>query len=270
MKKLLYSLFAGITLMGISCSEDIDLNDTPGNIPGMGNTPGQIEVLGTFSLPDGVAIDGEIKGSLSDISLQASILKSTSSDDGESDGDHHDGGDSENHSGGGCGDDGCTHQGGQGGTCEHGSGGQWVALNLTFVNLTDLIKEIVLPAGLVFECDQEGYQNGILIQEVAIKIMGRGAVNIRLNLYCVNEGKLGSDETLTYQLRGIASSKHIGHLTTRLSGKKIDTIHFSEDEREEYDAMRSKLQTLIWSITNHSGIDEAGWTYIDSLADLIN
>ncbi len=218
MEKLHYVLLSAILLLVVSCSENLQPTDMPGNIPGMGNTPGNIETLGQFTLPDGIVLGSEIRGSSKNETLYSAILKSDGCGD-----DHEDDHDGE----GGC-DHGSDHEGGQGGSCEHGSGGQWVSLDISFVNTTDLLKEIVLPAGLVFECEQENYQHGIALQEVKIKIKGRGAVNIKLNLYCLNKGLDGSNVTLTYQLRGIASSKHMGHLTTKLEGKKIDIIHFKE------------------------------------------
>nr|WP_321412675.1 hypothetical protein [uncultured Carboxylicivirga sp.] len=253
MKKILYLLLIGFILFLSSCSEELEQAETPGNIPGMGNTPGSIEVMGQITLPDGVVIDGDIKGSSEFTTSASAILKS------EGGGDDHE-------EGGGC-DHGSEHQPGQEGRCEHGSGGQWVAVDLTIVNTTDLEKEIILPAGCVFECQEDGYQHGILIQEIFIKIMGRGAINIKLNLYCLNRGKDGSNATLTYQLRGIASSKNMGHLTTKLEGKKIDVIYF-RDTPEEYQNLISELQKLVWAITNDNGIDEHGWNFIDSIPDL--
>ena len=265
MKKLHYLLLSAILLLVVSCSENIQPTDVPGNIAGMGNTPGNIETLGQFTLPDGIVLGSEIRGSSNEESLYSAILKSDGCGD-----DHEDDGCGDDHDDeGGC-DHGSDHEGGQGGSCEHGSGGQWVSLDLTFVNTTDLLKEIALPAGLVFECEQENYQHGILLQEVMIKIKGRGAVNIKLNLYCLNKGLDGSDVTLTYQLRGIASSKHMGHLTTKLEGKKIDIIHFNEEAREDYEHMIDRLQDLVWAITNNDGINEDGWAFVESIPDLLN
>ena len=258
MKKFLLMALAIATFAISSCVKEQVIEESPGNIPGMGETPGSLQVISEFEFPDGIIIDGKIRGSDGVIRSQTfnPILKD------EGGGDKHNDENGCNH--------GSDHTGGQGGKCEHGSGGQWISLDLTFVNITDLVKEIRLPAGLLFECEQEGYQHGILIQEVLINIKGRGAVNVKLNLYCINQGRGASDITLSYQLRGITSSQHMGHLATKLAGKKIDVIYFNETDITEYHHMTDQIQNLVWAITNGSGIDQAGWEFIESLQDLIN
>ncbi|MCA1757618.1 MAG: hypothetical protein LC649_09190, partial [Bacteroidales bacterium] len=52
---LILALFIGLT----SCEKNDEL---PGNIPGMGDTPGDILLSDTFSFPEGIHLLGEIKG----------------------------------------------------------------------------------------------------------------------------------------------------------------------------------------------------------------
>lgn len=266
MKTRLLSVF--VCLLALTSCElfEIDKEETPGEIPGMGNAGGSLEVISEFEIPEGIEI-AEIRGSADDLFFASAAETAILKDEGDShedDGDHEDG---EEHEGG-C-NGGSDHKGGQEEKCEHGSGGQWVSLDLCLTNTTEIVKEINFPAGTVFECEADGAQNGITLTDVLIRINGKGSVNIKLNLYCLNHGKEGSDVTLVYQVRGITSSQLMGHLTTKLEGKKIDIVYFREDP-EAYAPIIEKIQYYVWQITNENGIDENGWAFIEAIQDLAN
>ncbi|MBS2100359.1 hypothetical protein [Carboxylicivirga linearis] len=238
MKNSYLLLFSLLILITTGCSTETKQTGDPGNIPGMGETPGEAEVNDELFLPDGVVIDGDITGSSDPIFTYNSP-------------------------------DGCLngHQAGQTERCEHGSGGADVALNITFVNTTDENKNVVIPAGCIFNCKQEGYQNAILIQDVAIKLIGRGAVSIKLNVYCINRGREGSSNDLTYELKGITTSEHMLDLIDNLIDKKIDIVFYNEDQTE-YQSIISGIQDVVWAITNDSGVSEDGWNFIFSLPEM--
>ncbi len=264
MKTRLLTVFVGLLALTSCELFEIDKEETPGEIPGMGNAEGSLEVISEFEIPEGVEI-AEIRGSSDELFFASAAVTATLKDEG--DGDHEDHEDGEEHEGG-C-NGGSDHEGGQEEKCEHGSGGQWVALDLCLTNTTEIVKEINFPAGTVFECEADGAQNGITLTDVLIRINGKGSVNIKLNLYCLNHGKEGSDITLVYQLRGITSSKLMGHLATKLEGKKIDIVYFREDP-ESYGSIVEKIQSYVWEITNGNGIDENGWATIEAIQDITN
>lgn len=59
---ILVSFFFIVTLTFLSCSKDKSNNDDPGNIPGMGEAGGELEVEGPSSFPIQPSIIGEITG----------------------------------------------------------------------------------------------------------------------------------------------------------------------------------------------------------------
>lgn len=59
MKKIFYLFVLALIIVFVSCEKVVEL---PGHIPGMGGTPGEIELSDSFSFPEGIHLLGEIKG----------------------------------------------------------------------------------------------------------------------------------------------------------------------------------------------------------------
>ena len=122
MKKILVG-FAVLTLISGSCQKE-NL-DSPGNIQGMGNTPGNLEVKAPFTLPQGISLIGDISG-LSNPGTKTRESKST------------------------------TYS-------LYGSGGKMIKLKLTLLNSTSKPRTVFFPKGLLWKCNVSGYQHAILL-----------------------------------------------------------------------------------------------------------
>lgn len=237
MKKVnfLYVLLFLISGILISCDkEDDNGQDTPGNIPGMGNTEGELEIIEPFEMPEDISIEGEITG------FDGSPLALENSGDLTKTGYYR---------------------------C--GSGGRDIVLNITLRNNSNNSKYFVFKRGFVFKCLKEGYQNGICARRVGINIPARSSRKCKLLLYCINAGKKGSSANVRYLAKGITASKRMMELLNALEYKKINVSDFSPEELVEYDDRCTRIQKIIWSVTNGKGVSKDDWKFIKSLPEVI-
>lgn len=226
-----------------ACSPDNIENDktseeTPGDIPGMGDTEGELEISDKFVLPEGlllVSITG-INNPIPEDDINTSSLKNISQQNLEYE-------------------------------PAIGSGTGWIALKLIFENTTNTNKDILIPRGCLFEALEEGYQNSILAQDVRINILRNQQIQIKLYLYCINKGENGSDETVQYKIRGVTESKWMQNLIEALENKKIGIDYFTEAEKEEYKNIANSIQEIVWAITDGTGLSQENWDFIDKLSD---
>tara|TARA_R110001583_G_scaffold8896_2_gene41961 strand:- start:7130 stop:7888 length:759 start_codon:yes stop_codon:yes gene_type:complete len=249
MRKIKFILIALIFLSGviISCEKsDSKSKEEPGNIPGMGDAGGEIEVVEPFVLPEGISLVGEVRGAGdSSVSLMGDeIIRN------ESNLKYYEG--------------------------AYGSGGQWVLLNLVFENSTSIDQEVVIPAGCIFEyshdddeTDDNNYQNGICLQEIRLTVFGSTRLNVVLFLYCINKGKEGSSSLVSYIIRGASTSELISFMVDALKYKRIDISDFTEEEMDEYNSITERIQEIIWAITNGSGLTQEDKDFIDALSDRV-
>lgn len=249
MRKIKFILIALIFLSGviISCEKsDSKSKEEPGNIPGMGDAGGELEVVAPFVLPEGVSLVGEVRGAGdSSVSLIGNEISRNQSNLKDYEG-------------------------------MYGSGGQWVLLNMVFENTTTKDAVVVIPAGCVFEynrddneTDDNNYQNGICLQEVRLTVFGSTRLNVVLFLYCINKGKEGSSSLVSYIIRGASTSELISFMVDALKYKRIDISDFSEEEMVEYNSITERIQEIVWAITNGSGLTQADKDFIDDLSDKV-
>ena len=252
MKKLINLFFiATLFLIGFTACEQ---TDEPGGIPGMGDTPGELEIAEPFVAPEGLSI--EVSG-LDELTLEdgAGIaqLKSTQS------------------------------------RCSiHGVGGSryknrfkvWIRTNIWISNISNKKICTTLRRGLIFKVSKEGYQHGILVKPVKICINPNTEQNIELWLMCINKGKDGSKHKLKYHIAGITASKVINNLLNYLKGKKIDVSDYcnvnpsaklkstTADDMVEYQEIADHIQNAIWQLTNEGkDLSQEQIDYFNSLPD---
>ncbi|MCZ4693998.1 hypothetical protein [Ancylomarina euxinus] len=249
MRKIKFILITLMFLSGtiISCEKnDSQSKEEPGNIPGMGDAGGELEIAAPFVLPPGISIVGEVRGAGdSSVSLVGENFLRSESNLKDYEG-------------------------------MYGSGGQWVLLNMVFENTTKEDQEVIIPAGCVFEynrddneTDDNNYQNGICLQEIRITIFGSTQLNVVLFLYCVNKGKEGSSSLVSYIIRGTSTSELIDFLVDALRYKMIDINDFAPEEMDEYNSITDRIQEIVWAITNGSGLTQADKDFIDDLSDKV-
>jgi hypothetical protein len=267
MKKIAHYLFICLSMILFfsSCSSDDEsiqeenlitvVKHTPGQIPGFGNTPG--EITGEkFYLPAGINLKEGIRGytedskyfqpdedlislMLSDFSKNSMINFSQKS--------------SENN---------LTVQ------SERGSGTS-VVLIVSLENTTDKSIVVEFPAGLIFESKSKQVQHGVLLKKTQVKVPAKSTYNVRMFTYCGNLGIPSPNQTQDIELLGImtiSNSSLIRELCDLLANKKINYEEFTmPEEWDIFNKQCNKLQGFIWKQTNGKGIDNKDREYINSL-----
>jgi hypothetical protein len=237
MKKNLIVIIV-IVLGFVACQKE-DESESPGNIKGMGFTPGNLEVKAPFVTPAGITIIGEISG-LSSPSTKSGEVKSA--------------------------------KGLNGFYPLFGSGGL-VKLKLTLLNASDVRKTVFFPKGLLWQCNTSTFQHGILLQTTWICLEPNAQRTIVVDLYCVNYGISAPDHNGTYTILGVSSSEVINRLLKLISWRKInyEMICGNSDASKgpTYEQVTEKLQEVVWNLTNN-GIDisETDRAFIESLPEL--
>ncbi len=255
MKKLTSILFiASLFLIGFtSCEKQ---GEEPGNIPGMGNTPGELQIKEEFKAPEGVVMDTKLQG-VEETTVESIFsqnkLKSTNS---------------------GWGFFGC------GGSNWQGDFTLWVIVKLIAQNTNDDEMCFTIPTGTVFEVSDQEYQNGIVISPIEICIEPHSSCEVNLVLMCLNKGKTGSKSDVFYTLLGVTASQTMWNLLNLLQGKMCNIENYlyaspsaklkaeSEGDIEEYKDIADHIQNAIWQLTNDGKeLTEDQIQYFQSLPD---
>ncbi|MCU4164672.1 hypothetical protein [Carboxylicivirga caseinilyticus] len=236
MIRLSQKLFVIILTIGMTFLASCEKENTEiesGNIPGMGETPGDFEISEAFVLPAGIemsAITGLSSIEITDVDLS---LKKTSD------------------------------------RRERGCGSQ-VQCELTFGNANAEDCDIEIKGGTIFECLEEDGQSGMCMQTIRIHVLGHSKVQVKFYLQCLNEGRPASRTVDTYIIRGVTASKSFKDLVNALEPKKIDISEFS-DNMSDYNVIQGKIQQSVWKLTNSIfGVNQADWDYIASLQNKEN
>lgn len=225
MNKILLFL-SMITLIGfISCEK----NDTeaPGKIQGMGNTDGSLQVNESFEFPEGIYLIGDISG-LPKSGTKADELKPVN-------------------------DSKSIY------SC-YGSGSA-VRLKLTLLNSKDYPRTVFFPKGLVWQCQTGNFQHALQCQTTWVCLQANSSRTIVLDLYCVNLSIPAPDQTGTYNILGITTSKIMWSFLNLIKWRKInyEMIYGSSSRKgtetfPAYEEITDRLQTIVHNLTDR-GID---------------
>jgi hypothetical protein len=254
MKKFI-NLFFILALVAIGFTSCEEKEETPNGIPGMGYTPGELEIEKPFVVPEGITITG-LEG-LEDVPTDVQTqLKSSQYR---------------------------FFRRGCGGSFFRHNFRAWITVKLIFQNSSSDKRCITLPPGLVFEVNKPGYQHGITIAPIEVCIKGNSASTVSLYLMCINKGKDGSDTNVKYSIKGVTGAKKILRLINRLKNKKVNwqdyinslpSTHLKStnaDEIEKYREVADAIQNDIWTLTN-DGVDlsKEQIEYIESIPMLVD
>ncbi|MBN1186759.1 MAG: hypothetical protein JXB49_31060 [Bacteroidales bacterium] len=240
MKKVITLL--SLSLLLFSC-ERIEKVETPGNIPGMGDTEGALETT-PYKFTEGIEFVGTITGfdeSLDTETNQVALKSTETSLTGKS---------------------------------IYGSGGQWIKVSVTLKNTTNWWRTLFFPPGLIFEVNNKEYQNAILLQWAWTSLEPYEEKTIVLYMYCINKGKLGSDAFSNFNVLGTTDSEEMRAFLNLIGWKKINVEFFTtgsglkNTSEFEYSEVANVLQEAVWSITNGSGLSDEHKAFIKSLPDL--
>ncbi len=255
MKKII-NLFFIIALVMIGFTSCEKKEDIPAEIPGMGNTVGELEIKEAFVAPEGITITG-LEG-LENVSVDASQAQLKSSQSS-------------------------FFRRGCGGSYYNNRFVAWIAVKLIFHNSSDSERCVTLPQGLVFDVNKPGYQPGITVSPVKICIKGNSPRTVSLYLMCINRGKNGSDADVKYTIKGTTGAKRILSFLARLKDRKVNWQNYvgnstsaqlksaNSDDLETYKEIADEIQNDIWTITNDGeDLSEEQIEYIESIPMLVD
>ncbi|MBI9061396.1 MAG: hypothetical protein JEZ14_05375 [Marinilabiliaceae bacterium] len=247
MKKILSYLFVAVLVFSTACEKE-KIEEVPGNIPGMGNAPGELQV-DPFEFPEDIEFIGNASGfDGSTIAVQGNAsLKSTYASK--------------------------TVQS----FCNYGSGGHFVKLQITVKNTNPTAKRtLFFPPGLIFKINLADYQNAILLDWIWTCIQPGQTKTFVVHLYCVNLGKKGSEANLEYEIIGVTSSLEMWRLLHMVHWHKINWEHYNSNVEiskaklkangnPSYEEIADVLQDAVWAITNGSGLTQEQIEFIESI-----
>jgi hypothetical protein len=256
MKKIIVLFFvASLFLIGFNSCEQQE--EKPG-IPGMGDTPGELEIAEPFVAPEGIAIDLESQeeANLENVFSTEANLKSINKKY--------------------CGCLGC------GGSKLNGKLKIWIRVKLNIQNISDKKKCFKIPAATIFKVSNPLAQNGITISPIKICVERRSKCQKSLWLMCLNKGKDGSSLKVTYKIVGVTASKPILGLVRCIKHKKVNIEYYlkfvpkaklkavaEDDYLETYADIADNIQNAIWQITNDGeSLTEEQFSYFESLPDI--
>jgi len=222
MKKVLIGFILMSFFTVISCEKD--KIDIPGNIPGMGNTKGELQIKQKYELPKGINIVGEITGVKSGIGKTGEIINNVW--DAKTD---------------------CPI---------YGSGG-FVRLKLNLLNYRNYPITVFFSKGLIFKCNFGGFQESMCGQTTWACIPPNTLRSIYLDLYCLNKGIPSPDNTGKYSILGITASKTMWDLLNLIGWRKINyEMCFPRpgkgiEAEPAYEEIIERMQTVIHNLTNY-------------------
>ena len=246
MKKIVNLFFiASLFLIGFtSCEQQ---TEEPGGIPGMGETPGELEIAEPFVAPQGIAINLEsqdettldaILSSSSQNVLKNSVIPSFV---------------------------GCA------GNMYNEHLNIWILVKLTITNDSDQRMCIDIPAGTVFEVSEPGFQNGIVVCPITLCLDGKSTIDVTLSLMCLNKGYDGSTTDVTYKWRGVTASPIMQNFCKMFAKKKCKMEDYdlsNSTERKKYSDIVDHIQKAIWNLTNDGReLTQDQIDYFNSLPD---
>lgn len=240
MKKLFVFLIA-ISVLGFASCEKEETGETPGNIPGLGDTPGKPEIKEKFVLPEDIRIVGEITGFENPNQLSPD-LKSA----------------------------------GNYKLPIYGSGSD-VKLKLTLRNDGKKKRTLFLPKGLIWENKTGEYQHGLQIQTIWICLNPGETRQVTIRLYCANLNWEIPNQNGVYNILGVTSSKIIWKLLDLIGWKMVnyEMIKTENDLKSgnspSFDEITDRLQKIIHNLTDtRKEIDEEDIKFIESIPNVEN
>jgi hypothetical protein len=254
MKKLISLFFIiSLFLIGFTACEQ---TDEPGGIPGMGDTPGELEISEPFTPPEGITIDleGLEETTLEDVFSTEAYLKSVN---------------------------GRRRIKGCGGSRYKGKLKIWINVKLSVQNTGNTKECFTIPCGTVFKVSNPQAQNGIVISPIKLCVDKRSRCDFSLWLMCLNKGKDGSSMNVTYKIVGVTASKPIWNILRYVKRKKCNIEWYANFEPnaklktvseagdlETYSDIADHIQNAIWQITNEGkDLSEEQISYFESLPD---
>ncbi|WP_027470357.1 hypothetical protein [Saccharicrinis fermentans] len=238
MKNLFSVVMCFVALGFVSCEKE-SVQEAPGNIPGMGNNQGQLEISESFDMPEDISIVGTITGAVEEEEITAASLKSYSNWD------------------------------------SFGSG-QDVILKVTLQNNSVSRRTVFFPKGLVWKCVAGDFQHGIQIQTTWLNLGAGETRTITIRLYCANLHMDTPDYSGIYEILGVTSSKVLWRFLDLIQWRMVNyemyvdnSLKAGSSDLPEYTDMAAKLQTMIHKLTDTGEtLSDEDIAFIESIPEL--
>lgn len=115
---------------------------------------------------------------------------------------------------------------------------------------------LVIPAGLIILATNAAEdQHGIVIQETRITLKANKLTRVSIDSYCINATKHASSGSSIYTLGPVSNSVLMRELINLLKNKKLEESEYPE--YGDYMDVNSDVQGLVWSVSDHDGLDRA-------------
>jgi len=242
MKKIIMGIVAIAIICLWSCEKN--KSETPGNIPGMGEASGDLQVKEDFKLPQGISLIGDIAG-LDKPDSKYGELKSAY-------------------------DVKSVYP------C-YGSG-KFVKLQLTLLNTANNPRTVFFPKGLLWRCKSQDYQHAILLQTTWVCLQANSMRTFVVDLYCINLGIPAPKSDATYRILGVTSSKVMCNLLNMIGWRRINyEMIFGKlypdqkgiAEEPAYEEITERVQNIVWNLTNNGiNVTAEDKAFIESIPEL--
>ncbi len=235
MKKSLILLMV-IPIIGLTSCE----KDKLGDIEGMGDNTGKLQVKEPYKLPEGILMLGDVTGVISPDTKSTGLKSAIDTKSGIS---------------------------------FFGSG-RYVRLQLTLLNTKPNTRTVFFPKGLVWKCNNGSYQNGLTCQTSWVCIPANSTRSIYIDVYCANANLLSNPTTnTTYQILGITTSRTIWKLLDLIGWKKINYEmyqQFTKADGPGYDEITQRMQVMVHQLTDiGTGLSDEDIAFIQSIPELM-
>ena len=150
----------------------------------------------------------------------------------------------------------------------YGSGSGYVDLLLKLRNVRSTSITVTFPAATILVSKTGRCQNGVLMQKVTVTIPANSEYHLSLSFFCGNAHKSPAGYSDVYVFGVVSNAKPLIDLCNRLKNKKINIEKFSNSSTSDYNIFSgqgSKIQNIIWSVTDGEGLNESDIEYINSL-----
>jgi hypothetical protein len=238
--------------------EPEQVEDTPGNIAGLGETSG--EPTGTpFRLPDGIETAGKIMGgynqynyqSAGTVDKQAALRQLKSIGKGRTV---------------------RTRSDGESVPLDTIVGsGSYVGVFIPLRNITSHDILVTFPAALILKSVSGECQNGVLLKKVTVNIPAGRICGVLLLMYCGNENLYPSYWDEEYVFTVVSNSSLITDLCDRVKNKRINNEEYPLDpngyaDDDQYFLYESHLQEMLWKLTDDGEpLSEEDIAYIEQM-----
>jgi len=132
--------------------------------------------------------------------------------------------------------------------------GTYVHVYMGFLNTLGADIVLNIPGGLMFQDNTRYTQHGVILQDAHIPIGANDTVYVKLEAYCLNKEITGGGNYNTiYEMGPVTNYPDLVQIIDILKTKQLPIGN-------EY-----SIQTIIWNVTDGTGITEADIDYLNSL-----